>query len=464
MAKKHLEFLVIEDDELSRLSLTTMLKDHGSVTEAPSAKEAKALLATKEFDLAFIDLDLEEDLIGLDLIDLVVANKAYAVVLSGRQEDECIEEAYTRGCQDYLNKPFAKEALELVMKKFNFLQGQGKLSKFFAHEYVTQDKELVDQLQILNEVVVSDKPVFIGGATGTGKTLIAKHIHELIHGEKNSFIHLNCSEIPENLMESELFGYEKGAFSGAENSKRGKLELADGGTLFLDEIATMPMLLQQKLLKAIDEKTFYPLGSEKPVQANFRLISATCENLKGKVANNEFREDLYYRIDGFNINLKPLKDRKDDIPLLIKHFMRLGHRRVVINKEAMGLMLGHEWRGNIRELRRTVEILQTRASGLITPEDLPESVRGATPAKVSKAKPSVDIAATESVEGKVLNASQMQFIADNGLKVFLEVLEDEVVEHFYKENNEKVRQTLSTLKISNSSFYRIMDRIKGKKK
>ncbi len=461
MAKKHLEFLVIEDDELARLSLTTMLKDLGSVSEAPTAKEAKALLASKEFDLAFIDLDLEEDLIGLELIELVVANKAYAIVLSGRQEDDCIEEAYTRGCQDYLNKPFAKEALTLVMKKFNFLQGQGKLRKFFSNEYVTQDKELVDQLQILNEVVISDKPVFIGGGTGTGKSLIAKHIHELIHGDKNKFVHLNCSEIPENLMESELFGYEKGAFSGAETSKKGKLFLADGGTLFLDEIATMPALLQQKLLKAIDEKTFYPLGSEKPVKSNFRLISATCEDLKAKIKNGEFREDLYYRIDGFNIHLKPLKERKEDIPLLIKHFMRLGHRRVVINKEAMEFMLGHDWPGNIRELRRAVEILQTRSFGVIKPEDLPESIRGASPVKIIKK--TVDLSNQTSISGKILNESQIDFIAKNGLKSFLEVVEDEVVSHFYNENEEKVRQTLGVLKVSNSSFYRIMDRIKAKK-
>ena len=225
-----------------------------------------------------------------------------------------------------------------------------------------------------------------------------------------------------------------------------------------DILDLMSSSLVKKNFRVIRVKT-----SEEAITSNFRLISATCESLKEKVEKKEFREDLFYRIDGFNIHLKPLKERRDDIPLLIKHFMRLGLRRVVINKDAMALMLGHEWRGNIRELRRTVEIMQTRSTGLITPNDLPEAIKGATPQEVRKAKRSVDLASDQAIEGKILSSTQMNFIGENGLKKFLEVLEDEVIEHFYTENSQKVRQTLGILKISNSSFYRIMDRIKGKK-
>jgi DNA-binding NtrC family response regulator len=451
MVKNSFEFLIIEDDELARISLSTMLINQGLVSEAATAKEAKQLLGTKEFDLVFIDLDLEEDLIGLELIDLVIKNNAYAIVLSGRQEDACIEAAYKRGCQDYLNKPFDKNALELVMKKFKFLQGQGRLSRFFSNEYITQDEGLVEDLQVLNEVLISEKNVFISGATGTGKTLIAKYIHELAFENTDKFIHLNCSELPVELMEAELFGYEEGAFSGAKKATKGKLTLADGGTLFLDEIATMPMSLQQKLLKALDEKSFYPLGSERSVESNFRLVSATCEDLKEKVKAREFREDLYYRVTGFDIHLKNLEDRKNDIPLLIKHFLRQGPRRVVINEEAMTLLQNYSWPGNIRELRQVVEVLQTKPQGIIAIEDLPESIHQ---------KKELNDFEKQDVE-TLLNESQIKFISENGLKVFIESIENEVINHFYKKNDEKVRQTLGDLNISNSAFYRIMDRIKG---
>ncbi|MCO4795479.1 MAG: sigma-54-dependent Fis family transcriptional regulator [Bacteriovoracaceae bacterium] len=455
--KKQLNFLITEDDQLSRLTLSNMLKNYGQVFEATNAKAALELIADGQFDMAFIDLDLEDgDLKGLEIIGPASKKGIYPVVLSGREEESCIEEAYLKGCQDYLVKPFDKSSLEMVLKKFSLLQGKGILKKVLATNYITQDESLIKELEIINEIVLNDKPVLIFGPTGTGKSHIAKTIHEIIHGNDNKFISLNCSEIPENLLESELFGYEKGAFSGAEKSKKGKLELADGGTLFLDEIATMPALLQKKLLKAIEEKTFYPLGSEKSVKSNFRLVSATCENLKELVANGEFREDLYFRIEGYNINLKSLKERTGDIGLLIKHFMAKSVRRIVIPKEVMTVLETYMWPGNIRELRKCVEMLITKTSGIISTEDLPENIaKGSHPCESSSKT------GTLKADGKFVSSAQIDFIATNGLKAFIEKIEDEMVGHFYTKNSEKVRQTLLELKISNSSFYRIMDRLKS---
>lgn len=459
--KKQLNFLIIEDEKLTRLTLSNLLKDYGLVTEAFDSKKAIELIQENQFDMAFIDLDLEDgDLKGLEIISPAFKKGIYPVVLSGREEDSCIEEAYLKGCQDYLVKPFNKASLDMVLKKFSLIDGKGALRKVLATNYITQDESLVKELEIINEIVLNDKPVLIFGQTGTGKSHIAKTIHELIHGNDEKFIALNCSEIPENLLESELFGYEKGAFSGAEKSKKGKLELADGGTLFLDEIATMPVLLQKKLLKAIEEKTFYPLGSEKSVKSNFRLISATCEDLKSLVAKGDFREDLYFRIEGYNINLKSLSERSGDVPLLVKHFMKKSIRRVVIPAEVMKALEGYRWPGNIRELRKCVEMLQSKSAGIIMMTDLPSNI-------VANSHPCTDKPASTpiaNVEGSAvgfMSPEQINFISEHGLKAFIEKVEDEMVGYFYKQNSEKVRQTLQQLKISNSSFYRIMDRLKA---
>lgn len=456
MSKKILNFLVLEDDDLARLNLVTLLKDHGLVREATNSKDAINLLNSEKFDIAWIDLDLEEDLIGLSVIPIATRNRAYSVVLSGREEDEYIEEAYEKGCEDYLSKPFDKESLNLVLRKYKLLKNENKLRNFFSKKYVTQNEEFISELQILKEVVASDRPVFIKGPTGTGKTLISKLIHELLFDNMDKFIHLNCSEIPENLLESELFGYKKGAFSGADKDKKGKLELADGGSLFLDEIATMPMLLQKKLLKAIDEKTFYPLGSEKEVKSNFRLMSATCENLEGMVKDGLFREDLYYRIEGFNITLPALNERRGDLPLLLKHFLGKGKRRVVLSKDVKEVLENYEWPGNIRELRKVIEVLQAKSHGVINLSDLPGHIHS-----IDKTEQSHITQVQIKREG-VLTQEQLEFIRHNGLKVFIDKVEEDSVRTLFKENDDKVRQTLGILKVSNSSFYRIMDRIKGK--
>jgi DNA-binding NtrC family response regulator len=461
MSKKTLNFLVLEDDDLARLNLVTHLKEFGLVRETTNSKDAIELLRNEKFDIAWIDLDLEEDLAGLKVVPVAVESRAYAVVLSGREEDEYIEEAYEKGCEDYLSKPFEKDSLNLVLRKYKILKGENKLRNFFSKKYITQDENFINSLQVIKEIVSSDKPVFIKGPTGTGKTLISKLIHEIIFEESQKFIHLNCSEIPENLLESELFGYKKGAFSGADADKKGMLELADGGTLFLDEIATMPSSLQKKLLKAIDEKSFYPLGSEKEVKSNFRLMSATCENLEQMVKDGTFREDLYFRIEGFNIELPSLKERAGDIPLLLKHFLGLGRRRVVLSKEVKSILERYDWPGNVRELQKVIQVLQAKCHGIIKPEDLPSHISPSSALSSSSVRTETHSSSEEGRDG-ILTNSQLEFIRHNGLKSFVDKVEEDTVSTLYSENDEKVRQTLSILKISNSSFYRIMDRIKGK--
>jgi DNA-binding NtrC family response regulator len=464
MILKNLEIMVVEDDELQRLALTQNLKDLGSICEAESKKEALKILDDRmKLDLVFLDLDLlDGDLLGLELIKPALATGAYVVVLSGRQEDEFIITAYENGCHDYLSKPFNKKSLELVLNKYSMVKSKGELRDFLARDYITRDPKLIKSLEIINEIKLSQEPVLLSGPTGTGKSYLAKLIHQILFKTEENFMEINCSEIPENLLESELFGYEKGAFSGAESSKKGKLLLADGGTLFLDEVATMPELLQQKLLKAIEEKKFFPLGSEKPVSSNFRLISATCEDLGQLVRDKKFREDLYFRIEGFKIHLKPLAERSSDIELLLKHFSKQTQRRIVFTSEAKESLNKYFWPGNIRELQKLVNKLSIKSKGIIEESDLPENIRlNSHPCYIENKNSTAETPTEMNGDVFGLSENQLAFVEKNGLRTFLQNIENKTVNHFYRRNNEKVRQTLGQLKISNSSFYKILNRIKA---
>ncbi len=228
-----LDILLVEDDLLSRLSLKSRLELSHKVTEAEKASDALALLDARSFDLAFVDLDLETKLAGFEIIKKLKSKNIHTIVLSGREEESIIEEAYLLGCRDFLSKPFTKQAIESVLSKYK--NSQSDLLGKLKNTLMTNDPETEAQLKLIEQAVYGEHPVLITGETGTGKTFLAKYIHELVGSEK-PFIHLNCSEISESLIESELFGHEKGAFTGAIKTKKGLMELADGGILFLSLI------------------------------------------------------------------------------------------------------------------------------------------------------------------------------------------------------------------------------------
>jgi DNA-binding NtrC family response regulator len=437
-----LKILIVEDDQLSRLSLRSRLETKGDILEASSAKVAKSILEKHTFDIAFVDLDLEHELAGLEIIKCLKDKSTYLVVLSGRKDDLIIEKAYELGCNDYLAKPFTKSSLELIFKKHLTTTNKAQSLRELKDIFLTNDNSLIKELEIIDQALLSQRPILISGESGTGKTFLAKFIHQLsqkVLGKKSAFIHLNCAEISENLIDSELFGYEKGAFTGAQKSKKGMLELADGGILFLDEIATLPLSIQKKLLKAIEEKSFYPLGSEKMIHSNFRLITATCENLQEKISKGEFRADFFFRIEGFNVSLKSLRERKDDINGLIQFFIKKGERLIVFDSQAKLMMNTYKWPGNVRELERTIEILQTREKGIVTAVDLENLF----------SKP---LATTSLID--------LEYIKEIGLKNYVENLETNILKLVLDSNDDKVRKTMSDLKISNNSFYRILDNLK----
>jgi transcriptional regulator with PAS, ATPase and Fis domain len=282
------------------------------------------------------------------------------------------------------------------------------------------------------------------GETGVGKTLIAKLLHEQTYDSSKPFIHINCSEIAENLMESELFGHKKGAFTGALTDKSGKLSLANGGTLFLDEVGTMPMSMQQKLLNAIDLKTFYPVGSEHPVKSEFTLITATCDDLFEKIHKDEFRKDFFFRISGINLDISPLRSRPSDIPLLIKHFLSNLPRKIIIKSEALDKLKTHQWPGNIRELQKQIDRLSSQNKGIIGVDD-------------------IDFSTMPSIKSTgYLTEEQKDFIAVNGLRKFISKIEEETLLETLKRHQGKITHAIKELRISSSAFYRIFENAKIK--
>lgn len=431
---KKLSFLIIEDDKYARLNLREILNPYGLTDEAADLETAHKLLQERFYDIVLTDIELGNDS-GVTVIEKIVRKGSHCIVVSSYENEEVIEKAYTLGARHYLSKNRLKEQLPVYIQKF--LHGlDAKFEKIIKEDFITQDEELISDLRKLCEVNWKNQSLFISGPTGTGKSHLGKLIHEVTHPNAN-LVHLNCSEVAENLLESELFGHEKGAFTGADQKKDGKLKLAHGGTLFLDEVATMPMAMQQKLLKALDEKTFYPVGSTVPVKAEFTLITATCEDLDQKILNKEFREDFYHRITGFKFHLKSLAERTNDIELLIKHFQKKSPRRFVIKADAMALLKTLPWSGNIRELAKACDRFSQSSSGII---DL---------AVVQKMLPS-QVAEKPLVDGWEDHVFQF------GLKSYIGQLEKKAVEEALKRNKGKITACIKDLKISTSAFYRIL--------
>jgi DNA-binding NtrC family response regulator len=433
--KSSLSILCIEDDKYTRLNLREILQSYGVVEEASDVATAREKLANHFYDIVLTDIELGTSK-GSDLIPLIVKKGSHCIVVSSYEDDEIIEASYTLGAKHYLSKFRLKEQLPVYVQKF-LNEKNERFQKFLAEDFITQDPELISELKSLCQVNLKKQCLFISGPTGTGKSLLGKLIHEFTSPEAK-LVHLNCSELSETLLESELFGHEKGAFTGADQKKDGKLKLAHGGTLFLDEVATMPISMQQKLLKALDEKTFYPVGSSTPVRAEFTLITATCEDLQSKIQKKEFREDFYFRISGFKFHLKPLAERPDDVELLVKNFQKKAPRRSVIKPDAMEALKKYNWPGNIRELNKVCERFSQNASGII---DAREVVRHL---------------ASDVPKSSHQQAAWDDYILNHGLRSLITQLEKRAVKESLKRNNGKITACIKELKISSSAFYRIL--------
>lgn len=366
-----MHILVCDDEESQRELLAGFLRNCGyTVTTAGNGKEAIEKNRTTSFDLAILDLKMPE-IDGIETMKQMkeIDPQTYFIILTGFGTVESAVQAIKLGAFDYLTKPIDLKKLELLIKHIYedeiTLQEIATLKeqvneRFNFEQFVAQSPNMQDIVALIPRVSQADASVLILGESGTGKEMVARLIHEASPRKNFRFVPISCAALPETLIESELFGYERGAFSGAEKRKIGKFELADKGTLFLDEIGDLPLTVQVKLLRVLQEFTFERLGGNIPIKVDVRLICATNQDLKKKIAEGTFREDLYYRLNVVNITLPPLRERKEDIKplveLFIKKFAAKGRKQVKgITKEALNILLRYDWPGNIRELENVIE-------------------------------------------------------------------------------------------------------------
>ena len=381
--------LVVDDEKNMRLSLQTVLKDEGYATRAvESAEEALALLAGEEFFMVITDARLG-GMSGYELLGKIRSRwpDLPAIMLTAYATPKLAVEAIKAGAIDYLAKPFAPEELlhavarcaehhQLVRENAALRSRAGDV--IGLDQIVGESPKMRDLRQLIQTVAPTEARVLVLGESGTGKELVAGALHSLSQRRNANYIRINCAAIPEALLESELFGHEKGAFTGAIKQKPGRVEEADGGTIFLDEIADMSKPLQAKLLRFLEDGSFTRVGGTQELRVNVRLIAATNRDIVQAIAAEQFREDLFHRLNVVQFNLPPLRERGEDILVLAGHFLRLF--RATMNKHVNGLtqaarqkLLAHRWPGNVRELRNAIEralILETTHE--IQPASLPD--------------------------------------------------------------------------------------------
>ncbi len=379
--------IMVVDDDQNILKVIKMRLEANDYEVATAFHAAKAMKIARDriVDLALVDLKLAEDN-GIELMEglLQINPELPIIILTSHGTIETAVEAMRKGAFGYVTKPFNYQDLLLQIK--NGLQKDTLPVDTNMTGNVTEDdhrggkfvgssgkiKKILDQVV---QAAKTDSHVHIFGESGTGKELIAKRLHEASPRSGKPFIAINCAAIPEALFESELFGYEKGAFTGADNRKKGIFSQAHTGTLFLDEISEMPLSLQVKLLRVLEDTAFYPLGGEKINKVDVRIVVASNKDLKKEVENCTFREDLYYRVHVISIKLPPLRDRKEDIPLLARYFLKKytkNMNKVIkdFSSSALQKMMLHHWPGNVRELENTVEYAVVMAAQNVITDDL----------------------------------------------------------------------------------------------
>jgi len=448
--------LILEDDELTRFCLESQISKNANVFVAATLERALEIIALEKIDLALLDLDIVRPLEGLKALEAAVAKKIYSVVLTGRDDESIIREVYQRGAKDYLVKPAKERTLDIILERFNRAKNKFNLEDLLKEKFSTKNPKFLKELLQIQDCLISDKPILITGASGSGKTTLAKLIHEY-SGKDIPFVHVNCAEFNDNLLESALFGHEKGSFTGATSQAIGKIEMSNGGILFLDEIGTMSESMQKKLLKVIEDGTYYRLGGQMPMRSQFRLIAATCDDLDTMIEQGKFRRDLYFRVRAHAFKLMTLAERKDDMNILINKMLKSGPRRVILSEEVIKALKDYSWPGNFRELERTIDIIKLKEAGFITLKDLPQEIAGSTSESSFLPETMPALAPTENID-----LSDLRFIEEHGLPALIEKIEEKWVKCFYDSNEQKVRKTIDVLRISNAAFYKYKDKLEEK--
>ncbi|MEZ5428027.1 MAG: sigma-54 dependent transcriptional regulator [Pyrinomonadaceae bacterium] len=384
--------LVVEDEELMRSILRQLLEDEGccNVLTADSAENALDIFPSAEIAVTLTDIKMS-GMDGLELLDQIKAvdDEAIVIIMTAYSSVDSAIAALRKGAYDYVTKPFVNEDLLQTVKnairtKELFRENRvlrRELDRRYSFSEIIGKSEPLEQVfRIVEKVADTNAGILIEGESGTGKELIARSIHFNSGRSGKPFLAVNCGALPESLLESELFGHTKGAFTGATGDKKGLFRSADGGTLFLDEIGEMPQPLQVKLLRALQEQEVTPVGASRPVKFDARIIAATNKNLEEEVAENRFREDLFYRLNVIEIDLPPLRARREDIPLLVKHFVGKIAREQnadekAVSREALSALINYNWPGNVRELQNAVERAFILSNREIETDNLPPKLR-----------------------------------------------------------------------------------------
>ena len=432
--------LVVDDEEGIRESLKDILEDEGyEVLIASNAEEALKLVNEASPDLVYLDIWLP-DRDGIEVLEEIKGRERTmpVVMISGHGSIELAVKATKLGAYDFLEKPLsldrvlltAQRAIERGNLEKNYYLLKTKLSD--RYQLVGQSEAIKRLKEEIKMVSKTNSRVLITGESGTGKELVARLIHELSPRSAQPFVEVNCAAIPQELIESELFGHEKGSFTGAYERKKGKFELADKGTLFLDEIGDMSLLTQAKVLRVIETQEFQRVGGSKNIKVDVRIIAATNKDLLEEVKKGNFREDLFFRLNVIPVHIPPLRERKEDIPLLVEYFLKViseeyGRAKKEIKDDALQLLMEHDWPGNVRELKNAVERLI-----IMTPSD------------VITAK---DISIYQRTTTK-------DYFSFKTLREAREAFEKDFIIRKLKENNWNISKTAEVLNIERSNLYR----------
>ncbi|MDR3378818.1 MAG: sigma-54 dependent transcriptional regulator [Verrucomicrobiae bacterium] len=449
--------LIVDDEKNMRRSLETMLTDEGyAVRAAESAEEALRLLGHEPFFMVVTDARLG-GMSGYELLARIHTQwpDLPALMITAYATPRLAVEAIKAGAMDYLAKPFAPEELILAVsrcaERHQLLRENATLrsragESFSLEQIVGESPKMRELRQLIQTVAVTDARVLVLGESGTGKELVAGAVHTLSRRHTRSYVRINCAAIPETLLESELFGHEKGAFTGAIRQKAGRVEEANGGTIFLDEIADMGKSLQAKLLRFLEDGSFTRVGGTEELRVDVRLIAATNRDIVRAIAAGDFREDLFHRLNVVQFNLPPLRERGEDILLLAEHFLK--QFRAVLGKNITGFSLAarqkfqtHRWPGNVRELRNVVEralILET--SHEVQAASLPDF----------------------SVELRLQKGAPVAVAPDESLDLALERLERELIQTVLEQNNFNLTRAAERLRLSRHSLRYRMQRLNMK--
>jgi len=391
------KILIVDDEKIMRESLAGwLLRDGHDVETAKSGEEALDKLNVTRYNILLLDIKME-GISGLDVLKHVNERDpdVAVVMITAYGSISTAIDAMKNGAADYLLKPFDPNELGVLIEKILGNQAQALENLYLREQYkertrfesmIGQSRAMQQVFDLIADVAPMNSTVLITGETGTGKGLAAKAIHTNSPQSQGPFVVVNCGAIPEHLMESELFGYQKGAFTDAKETKKGRLELAHGGTLFLDEIGEISMRMQIDLLRVLEDRVFYRVGGTQPLEVEFRAIAATNKELQKVIKAGTFREDLYYRLNVVSFKMPPLRDRKEDLPLLAEYFLNRFAQETNkpidrISRAAMDEIMLYDWPGNVRELENAIERAVVVCKGpIILPEDLPifcaeESVR-----------------------------------------------------------------------------------------